>query len=131
VAAVGSVQPGELPPVLDIEVPTDWKNIPMAARIKLVTDWLVGVESRLGVRPIIYVNNPDMQALLNNDSSFAAYSLWVAFWTTAAQPVIPAPWKNWTFWQHSNTGTVSGVSTSCDLDYFQGSLADLKLLTKP
>jgi len=33
VAAVGSIQSGELPPMLDIEVPDDWKNIAQAARM--------------------------------------------------------------------------------------------------
>jgi lysozyme len=130
VAAVGTVEVGELPPVLDIEVPSDWANIALAARIKLVTDWLVAVEARLGVRPIVYINNPDMQALLNNDPSFSQYLLWVAYYPPAPVPIVPPPWTDWAFWQHTGLGTIGGVTGSCDLDFFQGSLADLTKLVR-
>jgi hypothetical protein len=45
-------------------------------------------------------------------------------------PDVPAPWSTWTFWQNSSTGTVSGVSgaSSIDLDYFNGTLAQLAKL---
>jgi GH25 family lysozyme M1 (1,4-beta-N-acetylmuramidase) len=35
------------------------------------------------------------------------------------------PWGNsWMLWQHSDHGTVAGVSTKCDTDYFNGSATD-------
>ena len=131
VSAVGKIESGELPPVLDVEVPEDWKNIPVAARIKLVSDWLAAVEIQLGVRPIVYVNNSDAQGLLNHDPSFAKYLLWIAYYSTASQPVLPPPWKDWTFWQHTGVGTISGVRGNCDLDRFPGTLADLMKLVQP
>ncbi|MDR3613178.1 MAG: GH25 family lysozyme [Candidatus Obscuribacterales bacterium] len=130
VSTVGKVESGELPPVLDIEVPSDWTAFSTAARIQLVKDWLTAVEAALGVRPLIYINNSDAQTLLNNDPSFAAYELFVAFPTSASVPVFPLPWTNWTFWQYSWTGTVNGISDPCDLDYFQGTLNDIKKLLK-
>jgi lysozyme len=131
VSTVGKVESGELPPVLDIEVPEDWTALSVTARIQLVKEWLTAVEAALGVRPIIYINNSDAQTLLNNDPSFDAYELFVAFPTRASAPLFPRPWTNWMLWQHDWQGTVSGISTNCDLDYFQGSLADLKKLLKP
>jgi lysozyme len=131
VTTVGKVESGELPPVLDIEVPSDWAALSIATRIQLVKEWLTAVEAALGVRPIIYINNSDAQTLLNNDPSFDAYELFVAFPTTANVPVFPRPWTNWTLWQYDWTGTVSGISVNCDLDYFQGSLDDIKKLVKP
>ena len=42
----------------------------------------------------------------------------------ASQPAVPAGgWggNGWTFWQHSSTGTVPGISGAVDLDRFNGS----------
>jgi len=39
--------------------------------------------------------------------------LWIAHWTSASQPTVPAAdWggNGWAFWQHSSTGTVPGIS---------------------
>jgi len=50
--------------------------------------------------------------------------LWIANWTTAPQPAVPAGnWggNGWTFWQLSSTGTVPGISGAVDLDRFNGS----------
>src|SRR5204862_4355103 len=53
-------------------------------------------------------------------------TLWVAHWGVSA-PTVPANnWggRGWTFWQYSDCGKVSGISTTCvDLDRFNG--ADL------
>jgi GH25 family lysozyme M1 (1,4-beta-N-acetylmuramidase) len=49
---------------------------------------------------------------------------WIASWTTASQPTVPAgDWAggSWTFWQHSSTGLVPGISGYVDLDRFNGS----------
>ena len=37
----------------------------------------------------------------------------------------------WTFWQYCDTGSVPGVSGDVDLDYFNGTLTNLKSLTFP
>lgn len=128
---VGKVESGELPPLLDIEVPDDWKALTTAQRIQLVKDWLSAVEAALGIRPIIYINNSDAKNLLGNDPFFVDFKLFVAYPTKASSPVIPLPWTNWLFWQHDWNGTVSGITGDCDLDYFQGSLSDLKSILKP
>jgi lysozyme len=130
VSTVGQIESGELPPVLDLEVPSDWQSFSIATRIGFVKDWLTAVETALGVRPIIYINNSDAQTLLDNDQSFATDSLFVAFPTNASIPVLPRPWSDWTFWQHNWQGTVSGISGNCDLDYFHGTLEDLRKLLK-
>ena len=51
------------------------------------------------------------------------YPLWIAHWTSAGAPAVPAGnWagSGWTFWQHSSTGTVPGISGAVDLDRFNG-----------
>jgi lysozyme len=131
VSVVGQIESGELPPVLDLEVPADWQTFPISTRIQFVKDWLTAVETTLGMRPIIYINNSDAQTLISNDPFFAGYELFIAFPTKASTPVLPRPWTSWKFWQHDWQGTVSGINNACDLDYFQGSITDLKRLLKP
>src|ERR1044072_4305833 len=58
------------------------------------------------------------------DNQFGDYPLWVAHYDVQS-PTIPQGWSNWEFWQHSQSGSVSGVTGSVDLDWFNGSLADL------
>jgi lysozyme len=56
-----------------------------------------------------------------------AYPLWVAHYTTG-WPSQVYPWAGWTFWQYSSAGKISGIRTRVDLDYFNGSAADLEAL---
>jgi lysozyme len=136
--AVGSMRAGELPPVLDLEVPADWKGVKrdelMAEwhsivpedRIKRVLQWLNAVEQRLGIRPIIYASPSFVNNTLNNDSRLAPYILWIANYNVDA-PTIPAPWTKAAFWQHSEHGKIPTVGdTDFDLNVFYGSLDDLK-----
>lgn len=44
---------------------------------------------------------------------------------------MPKAWSAWSFWQHTDKGKVPGVGGACDLDYFHGGEAQLKLLTVP
>jgi len=55
------------------------------------------------------------------------YELWVAAWTDAARPIVPAPWSRWTVWQHTSKGEgpAHGVgSARVDLNRFNGSRAE-------
>ena len=129
VKTVGKLQPGDLPPVLDIEVPENWTNLNQKARVKLVMDWLTAVEARLGVRPIVYINNPMARDSLGSPKELASYPLWLAHYTSRPQPNIPLPWTRWTFWQYSESGKVNGVpSAGVDMNRFAGTLEDLQKL---
>ena len=118
-ATVGS---GDLVPVLDLEVSN---GLSAAALTTWARTWLTEVESATGVRPLIYTTPNFWSSSMANTDWFAAngYHVWVAHWTTAAQPTVPAGnWggHGWTFWQHSSTGSVPGVSGPVDLDRFNG-----------
>ena len=47
---------------------------------------------------------------------------------TTGWPSQVYPWAGWTFWQYSSAGKISGIRTRVDLDYFNGSQADLEAL---
>jgi len=60
----------------------------------------------------------------------ADYPLWIAQYTTAAQPVIPPVWNAWTFWQYTDKGGVDGINGDVDHNRFNGTLDNLKALAK-
>jgi lysozyme len=116
---------GDLHPVLDWET-TD--NIPSnldRARAKM---WLDLIEAAYGKAPIIYGGPYFLQAL-NLDVTFSKYPLWVAHYGTST-PMVPDPWRVWTFWQHTDKGEVPGIpADNEDLDLFNGPLENLRKLT--
>ncbi|MCH9661480.1 MAG: hypothetical protein K0U54_11275 [Bacteroidetes bacterium] len=120
----------DLPPVIDIETLYDSKGntIPITnvtSFQKGVQKWLTLVEEGLNKRPIIYVSTDYANEYLNNDI-FSKYSLWVANYND--EPVLPNVWKEegWSFWQYKGNTTLPGVSATLDLDYFNGTLQELK-----
>lgn len=132
VGAIGKLNLGELPPVLDLEVPESWRNLSMNQRTRIVRQWLDGVESALGVKPIIYLSSSFAGDVLGSQKWLQDYILWLAHYTRAANPRVPEPWKSgpgWTFWQYSETGRVDGINDNfVDLNWFNGSAEDLKKL---
>lgn len=54
--------------------------------------------------------------------------LWLAQYTSAAQPDLPHGWDSWWLWQYTDRGTVAGVDPPTDLNEYAGtdraSLAD-------
>jgi lysozyme len=126
VKTVGSLEPGDLPPVLDVENPDEWTQFTVAQRVSMVLEWLQAVEAKLGVRPIIYINNPMTSTILGNPAAFKDYVLWIAHYTAHPAPAVPLPWTAWTFWQYTENGTIAGISGAVDLNRFAGTLADLQ-----
>ncbi len=117
--------PGDLPPVLDIEVND---GVTGEALVGGVQTWLDAVEPAAGVTPVIYTNTSFWDAHFNDQ--FSAYPLWIAHYTSAPAPSpLPAGWADWTFWQYSQSLHISGVSGNVDHDYFDGTLDALQALT--
>ena len=131
VSAIGSMQEGELPPVLDIEVPETWLRLSLNQRVKIIRQWLDGVEDALSARPIIYLSSSFAGDVLNSDKFLLNYKLWVANYGRLS-PRVPEPWKSgpgWAFWQFSETGKVAGVNDRfVDLNWFNGDASALKKL---
>jgi lysozyme len=115
---------GDLIPTLDIEVANGLSATALTAWLKT---WLARVTEVTGVRPMIYTS-PNFWKLHVADTEWFARNgytvLWVAHWTKASTPLLPAAgWggAGWTFWQHSSTGSVPGIGGAVDLDHFNGS----------
>jgi lysozyme len=118
-----TIRSGDLVPVLDLEVSN---GLGAAALAAWAQTWLSEVTRATGVRPVIYTTPNFWSGSMANTDWFAqnGFRVWVAHWTTASQPTVPAGnWggHGWTFWQHSATGSVPGVNGPVDLDRFNGS----------
>ena len=108
------LQPGDLPPVLDIESDDGVEPERIRAGIR---SWLVRVEEVTQRRPILYTY-PSFWERLGNWQDFTDYPLWVAHYTTAERPWIPGGWRTWAMWQFTDSGTVSGVTGPVDVNSF-------------
>ena len=104
--------PGDLPPVLDVEVIGNAKPAVFKNNLKI---WLKQVETFYKVRPIIYTNADFYTKYLGN--AFDEYPLWVAHYYERNKPRID---REWTFWQHSDKGNVNGIKARVDFNVFNG-----------
>lgn len=118
---MGKLQPGDLPPVIDVESTVGATPTQLSAA---VGKWIAHVEKATGVKPIIYSGAYFWEGNVKS-SAFKAYPLWHPQYTTASCPTIASPWTTWHFWQHSSTGSVSGISGNVDLNRWNGDAAAL------
>ena len=120
--AVAAPQPGELPPVLDLEVTG---QLPKSRLLAWTLAWLDQIYARTGVEPFLYTS-PNFWRLNLGNSTAAAVGgtpLWIAHWTSATQPLVPAQnWNGngWTFWQWTNCVPVPGIKHCSDGDRMNG-----------
>lgn len=113
---------GDLPPVLDIESFPKEKSI--AEFQEDIATWLHLVEDAYGTKPIIYTYYYFYKNYLEN--RFSNYPLWIANYTHVLTPIDKQPWL---FWQFSEKGIVSGISSKVDLNLFNGERWQLLKLT--
>ena len=125
IKAVGQLAPGDLPPVLDVEIFKG--NCGTVSLADNVQTWLNTVQQALGRTPIIYTGCSFWNEYMG--PQFSAYPLWIAAYDVG-QPSLPKGWNTWTFWQSSQTGSVTGVTGDVDIDVFAGSMADLLTLAR-
>ncbi len=123
IATVGALQPGDLPPMLDVEVTDGQPNGVIDAGIAA---WVSHVQAALGRAPLVYTG-PYFWGQIGAPSSQAT-SLVVADWGPSC-PLVPQSWPSWQFWQYADNGSVPGISGLVDLDRFNGSASALAALT--
>ncbi len=107
------MMPGDLAPVLDIEILDDIAPEIMLQEAKI---WLEVVERQLGVKPIIYSNQHFYERYLSGHLDH--YPLWIARYSEE-KPFLTTG-KNWEFWQFSNEGCIEGICKKVDLNVFSG-----------
>lgn len=110
------LQPGDLPPVLDIEQLYGVKPEKMR---KEVQDWLTVVEDYYKVKPIIYTYVNFYSRFMTGQ--FDDYPLWAAHYLEKDRPRIN---RSWIFWQHNENGRVNGIVRPVDFNVFNGDSGD-------
>ena len=120
---IAAARPAEtdLRPVLDIE---RTGGLAPAQLVRWTNAFSSRVAALVHARPLVYTSPSFWQTELGDSQSTAAIAdLWIAHWTTAASPWVPAgDWagRGWAFWQYSSSGSVGGISGRVDLDRFAG-----------
>lgn len=120
IAALQNGDPGDLPPVIDIEVDGGLDPAIVAARAQ---QWIERVRDKLGVEPIVYTGSDLWRS--GGAEPLGPQPLWIAHYTQNC-PTLPPPWTRWRFWQHTDRGAVPGIEGPVDLDLFAGELGELQ-----
>ncbi|MGN0234675.1 MAG: glycoside hydrolase family 25 protein [Bacteroidaceae bacterium] len=115
------LEPGDLPPVLDVEKMGSLTAAQLKRDVKI---WLDVVEAKYHVKPILYTGYKFKMDYLN-DTIFHQYPYWIAHYY-----VNKLEYKgDWVMWQHTDCGRVSGIRGQVDCNIFNGSYEDLMDLT--
>jgi GH25 family lysozyme M1 (1,4-beta-N-acetylmuramidase) len=121
--AIAQPQPGELPPVLDLE---KTGSLSKPRLLGWTLAWLDQIYARTGVEPFVYTSPLFWKGSLGDSTAAAAggTGLWIAHWTSKSQPTVPAQnWdgNGWRFWQWTDCVTVPGIKHCSDGDRMNGS----------
>lgn len=117
------IESGDLPPVLDVEQNNGTPANNLRQEVKA---WLDAVQAHYGVQPIIYTNVDFYKTYLKG--YFDDYPLWVAHYL---QPHKPRISREWSFWQHSESGRVNGIVSKVDFNVFNGDSLKFRELLVP
>jgi len=125
IKTVGKFEPGDLPPVLDVES-DDNGRADATTIIKGMKLWLAEVEKAIleqtgkKIKPIIYTAPYFWKDTVGNPPDFVDYPLWIAHYGVET-PQVPATWggKNWLIHQYAgDVSNIPGVSGDGDLNRF-------------
>jgi GH25 family lysozyme M1 (1,4-beta-N-acetylmuramidase) len=116
-ATVGQLNPGELA-VLDFE-------IPMGDPVPWCLAWLKTTEARLGVKPLIYLNQSTVNGFDWSPVVAGDFGLWLAKYDQLQSVTAVKWWNGEAIKQYFDKGTVGGVAGEVDQDVFFGDLAAL------
>jgi GH25 family lysozyme M1 (1,4-beta-N-acetylmuramidase) len=116
----------DLPLAYDFETPN---GQPAAKCARHLLQFVDAYRKERGHFPILYTGPSFWTKVLpsltaSQRSRVKRCPLWIAHWEVP-RPASVEPWGDeWTLWQYSNHGTVAGVPSKCDMDYFRGSASD-------
>jgi GH25 family lysozyme M1 (1,4-beta-N-acetylmuramidase) len=124
IEALGPLQPGDLPPMIDVES-TGGQSASVIN--DTIHAWIDRVEGEYGVKPVIYSGfyfwNDNV-----NSTDFGEYPLMLPWYGVECPGGVPNGWDMWTIHQYCDCGSVGGIAGNVDVDTFNGSLADLDAL---
>ena len=127
-----------LPLALDIEPDTyaasqntnQCYGLRQTAMVTWIRQFLAEAQLKTGKKPVIYTSAAWWKVCTGNSASFGSYPLWIASYGKS-EPVLPAGWSKYTFWQHRTKGAVRGITgSSADKD-FLGTVPHARPVAKP
>lgn len=90
-------------------------DIPKSNYEAWLNAFLNTVESRTGIRCIIYTYASYLNEHLPANHKFGDRNLWIANYSANLDPTLPVGWKSYWAWQYSETGKVPGITGNVDL----------------
>lgn len=108
------LEPGDLPPILDIEVSNKVMKKDSKRICAMALQWLKEIEQYYGVKPIIYTYNNYYESYMK-DGRFNDYMYWLARYSDTKPDA-----RNWEIWQFTENGRCAGIETPVDVDFFKG-----------
>ncbi len=118
------LEPGDLPPMIDIE---DADGLPVATVAARVAEIVSAVKAGTGRTPLLYTEFYFWRDFVQS-TAYGSYPLVLANYYSTCPPPPPG-WSKWTFHQYSSTGAVPGIVGNVDLERFNGTFAQLQALT--
>ena len=113
-----------LPPVLDIEEP---QGLSPRQLIDWTHAYVDEIKKLTGRDTMIYTYPYFWKHSMGNTTEFNHLPLWIAHYTNNDQPgSLPGGWTDWTFWQHTSEGTVTGAHGDVDQNRFSGTMSELR-----
>lgn len=117
---------GDLPPVVDVE---ETRGMTKAQIQKHTKEFLDILEKYYKIKPILYTNRDFYKRHFVGHEDFKGYRFWIAHYHVTNFD-MPGD-ENWHFWQHSDRGSVNGITERVDFNVFNGSMESLRKLCVP
>ncbi|NIM95373.1 MAG: hypothetical protein GTO18_16885 [Anaerolineales bacterium] len=89
---------------------------------------LEAMEQEFGEKPVVYTAAWTWDQHIGDVPWAADYDLWVVhyYYPNVQVPRLPVGWSEWKLWQYSDKGRVSGIPSETDLDFFDGTLEEMR-----
>ena len=91
-------------------------NLSSTDMVTWITQFLAKMKNDSGKTPVIYTDTSFWPNCVGNSTAFSSYPLWLADFGVTAPPSV-AGWTQPTFWQDTDSVTVSGMPGAVDGDY--------------
>jgi GH25 family lysozyme M1 (1,4-beta-N-acetylmuramidase) len=116
-SAIGTLPPGSLPPVLDLEVNGGLNPTQLQVWTQ---NFLNRLQADTNTVPMIYAGPSFWGSSMGGSTAFTNYPLWEAHYTTAASPYAMGGWSGYTLWQFTDAASIPGISAAVDQDRSNG-----------
>ncbi|GAC1607843.1 MAG: hypothetical protein NVS3B26_02470 [Mycobacteriales bacterium] len=125
-AAVGPMnRPGDLPPVLDLELSG---GLTAGQLVLWTQEWMRAVRGLTGRTPMLYTYRNFWPSQVGDTHALAddGIPLWIADYNGGRSPGLIGGWRTWTMWQYTSAGVQAGISGRVDLSKFHGGVAAMR-----